>query len=47
MLTQDDQKKQTWMLEYNNAVKDAKRVNAIQLPNASIGSGVLERERVW
>ena len=47
VLTQDDQKKQTWMLEYNNAVKDAKRVNAIQLPNASIGSGVLERVRVW
>lgn len=46
-LTEDDQKKQTWMNEYDNAVKDAKRVNAIQLPNASIGSGVLERERVW
>ena len=47
VLTQDDQKKQTWMNEYLLAVKDAKRVNAIQLPNASLGSGVLERTRVW
>lgn len=47
VLTQDDQKKQTWMIEYDRAIKDAKRVNAIQLPNASLGSGVLERVRVW
>lgn len=47
VLTQDDQKKQTWMNEYLLAIRDAKRVNAIQLPNASIGSGVLERVRVW
>ena len=47
VLTQDDQKKQTWLNEYLLAVKDAKRVNAIQLPNASLGSGVMERERVW
>lgn len=47
VLTQDDQKKQTWMNEYLLAIKDAKKVNAIQLPNASLGSGVLERERVW
>lgn len=47
VLTEDDQKKQTWINEYLLAVKDAKRVNAIQLPNASIGSGVLERVRVW
>lgn len=47
VLTQDDQKKQTWMNEYLLAIRDAKRVNAIQLPNASIGSGVMERVRVW
>ena len=47
VLTQDDQKKQTWMNEYLLAIRDAKRVNAIQLPNASLGSGVLERVRVW
>lgn len=47
VLTQDDQKKQTWMNEYLIAIKDAKRVNAIQLPNAALGSGVLERARVW
>jgi len=47
VLTQDDQKKQTWINEYLLAIKDAKRVNAIQLPNASIGSGVMERVRVW
>lgn len=47
VLTEDDQKKQTWMIEYDRAIKDAKRVNAIQLPNASIGSGVMERVRVW
>ena len=47
VLTQDDQKKQTWMNEYLLAIRDAKRVNAIQLPNASLGSGVLERARVW
>lgn len=47
VLTQDDQKKQTYMNEYLLAVKDAKRVNAIQLPNASLGSGVTERARVW
>lgn len=47
VLTEDDQKKQTWINEYLLAIRDAKRVNAIQLPNASIGSGVMERERVW
>lgn len=47
VLTQDDQKKQTWMNEYLLAIRDAKRINAIQLPNASVGSGVLERARVW
>lgn len=47
VLTEDDQKKQTWMNEYLLAIKDAKRVNAIQLPNASLGSGILERARVW
>lgn len=47
VLTQDDQKKQTWMNEYLLAVRDAKRVNAIQLPNASLGAGVLERIRVF
>lgn len=47
VLTQDDRKKQTWMNEYLLAVKDAKRVNAIQLPNASLGSGITERARVW
>lgn len=47
VLTEDDQKKQTWINEYLLAIRDAKRVNAIQLPNASIGSGVLERVRVW
>lgn len=47
VLTEDDQKKQTWINEYLLAIRDAKRVNAIQLPNASLGSGVLERVRVW
>jgi hypothetical protein len=47
VLTEDDRKKQTWMNEYLLAIRDAKRVNAIQLPNVSLGSGVLERARVW
>ena len=46
VLTQDDQKKQTWMNEYLLAIRDAKRVNAIQLPNASLGAGIIERVRV-
>lgn len=46
VLTQDDQKKQTWINEYILAIRDAKRVNAIQLPNASIGAGIIERVRV-
>lgn len=46
VLTEDDQKKQTWMNEYLLAVRDAKRVNAIQLPNASLGAGIIERVRV-
>lgn len=47
VLTQDERKKQLWMNEYLLAIKDAKRVNAIQLPNLALGSGILERARIY
>lgn len=47
VLSQDDTKKKTWFEEYLLAIRDAKRVNAIQMPNSSIGTGILERSRIF
>ena len=47
VLSQDDNKKKTWFEEYMIAIRDAKKVNAIQMPNSSIGTGVMERARVF
>lgn len=47
VLSQDDNKKKTWFEEYMIAIRDAKRVNAIQMPNSSIGTGVMERARIF
>ena len=43
VITQSDQKVKTLYEKYLLAVKAAKRINAIQMPNQSMGSGSLER----
>lgn len=46
VITQSDQKVKTLYEKYLLAVKAAKRINAIQMPNRSMGSGILERSRL-
>lgn len=46
VITQSDQKVKTLYEKYLLAVKEAKRINAIQMPNMSVGSGSIERSRL-
>lgn len=46
VITQSDQKVKTLYEKYLLALKCAKRVNAIQIPNQSVGSGIIERSRI-
>ena len=46
VITQSDQKVKTLYEKYLLAVKAAKRINATQMPNQSMGTGTLERSRL-
>lgn len=46
VLCQSDNKSKFFIDKYILAVREAKRVNAIQMPNASCGTGILERSRL-
>lgn len=45
-ITQSDSKTKIMYEKYALAVRDAKRINAIQMPNASISAGILELSRL-